>query len=311
VTKIVDWIKANKLLTVLLVVIVWLAWPKMSTIFPIDSYSQAISEKSSAGYGVGADYSLGAPTTIARDGIVPPTDPNYPPQNDTTDRKVAQTGSVAMVVNDVKETESKITSQIEGLGGYMVNTSVSYPEETPYAYISVRVPSDKLTVALDFIKSLGLKVTSESLYGQDVTDQYTDIDAHIAQLNETKLRYEEIRAKATEVTDLVSVQQQLTNIQTQIDSYKGQQRYLEQTAKLALISVTLSTDELALPYTPTDTFRPAVIFKEAVRGLYGHLRDFAANLIWLGVYSVIWLPILVVVVVVWKKYLKNSKNTKV
>jgi len=94
--------------------------------------------------------------------------------------------------------------------------------------------------------------------------------------------------QATRVSDLMEIQMQLTNIQQQIDSYKGQQNYLEQTSKLTSISVTLSTDELALPYAPDKAWRPEVIFKLAVRSLVGTLRGFGSAAIWIAVYSPVW-----------------------
>ena len=55
--------------------------------------------------------------------------------------------------------------------------------------------------------------------------------------------------------------------QSQIDSYKGQQDALKKNAQLAKLTIYLSTDEIALPYAPSETFRPQIIFKLAVRGI--------------------------------------------
>ncbi|PJA40686.1 hypothetical protein CO179_01630, partial [candidate division WWE3 bacterium CG_4_9_14_3_um_filter_39_7] len=144
----------------------------------------------------------------------------------------------------------------------------------------------------DFFNSLSVKVTSQSISGRDVTDQYTDIQAHIDSLTKTKTRYESIRDNATEVSDLITVTREITTIQNQIDSYVGQQQYLEQTAKFSLVSVDMSTDELALPYAPENPFRPAVVFKTAVRSVLTLFQNTAESLIWFGVYGIIWIPLL-------------------
>jgi len=99
-------------------------------------------------------------------------------------------------------------------------------------------------------------------------------------------------SKAYSVTDLMTVQRELINLQSQIDSLKGQQKYLEQSAKLTKITIYLSTDELSLPYAPTNEWRPTVIFKEAVRSLLTFLRGIAGFLIWLVVYSPIIAPVI-------------------
>jgi hypothetical protein len=152
-------------------------------------------------------------------------------------------------------------------------------------------------------KKLAVKVVSESVSGNDVTDQYVDLDAQLAVLTKTKVKFEDILDKATRVEDLMNVQQQLINIQQQIDSVKGQQKYLDQSAKLSLVSVYLSTDELALPYAPTNEWRPAVIFKEAVRSLIANIRGLGSLIIW----GVVYLPILIPVgLIIW--YLKTRKK---
>jgi len=167
--------------------------------------------------------------------------------------------------------------------------------------VVVRVPAKSLKATLDYFRSLSIKVSSENLFGTDVTDQYVDIQARLDTLNKTKAKFEEILVKADKVTDILEVQRQIIYIQDQIDSLKGQQQYLEKTAELAKITLYLSTDEFSLPYAPSAPFRPAVIFKYAVRSLVGTLRGIVQALIWIGVYSVIMVPVLLVVYFVRRK----------
>ena len=102
------------------------------------------------------------------------------------------------------------------------------------------------------------------------------------------------------------MQRELINLQSQIDSIKGQQQYLEKTAELAKISLHLSTDEFSLPYAPTETFRPVVIFKQAVRSLVGTLRWVAKTAIWVGVYGFVIVPIGLVIYFVRNRLRKTS-----
>ena len=146
-----------------------------------------------------------------------------------------------------------------------------------------------------------MKVTGENLVGKDVTDQYVDIEARIATHQKTKVKFEAILEKATTVSEILQVQRELISIQSQIDALEGQKKSLEQNANLSKVTLYLSTDELALPYTPDKAFRPQVVFKQAVRSLLGSLRSGANALIWVGVYSVIWVPVLVIIYIVRRK----------
>lgn len=112
--------------------------------------------------------------------------------------------------------------------------------------------------------------------------------------------------QATQVSDITNITQQILNYQNQIDSLKGQQEALEKNAQLAKLTIYLSTDEIALPYAPSETFRPKVIFKLAVRSLISSLRKLATIAIWLFVYSVIWVPALAIYILV-RRWLKIRK----
>lgn len=232
-------------------------------------------------------------------GFLPPIQEAAPTQ--TVNRMVVQESSVSMVVADVRQVSDKVVGYAKTSGGYMVSTSFSSPEEAPFASIVVRLPADKLKLALDYFRTLGTRVTSENILGTDATDQYVDLQSRLETLNKTKVKFEEIMTKATAVQDILNVQRELINLQDQIDFLKGQQQYLEQTAKLAKITVYLSTDEFSLPYAPTKQFRPEVIFKQAVRSLVSNARNIAGMLIWIGVYGIIWVPLGIIIYLVWRR----------
>ena len=111
---------------------------------------------------------------------------------------------------------------------------------------------------------------------------------------------EDIMDQATEISDITSIQQQLFSIQSQIDSIKGQQNYLEKTTALSLVTVYLSTDELALPYTPSGSWRPALVFKEAVASVLINLQRLGSVGIWVGVYALVIIPALLLLLVLKK-----------
>ena len=113
---------------------------------------------------------------------------------------------------------------------------------------------------------------------------------------------------AKEITDITNLTREIISMQNQIDSLKGQQDALTKKAQMAKLTIYLSTDEIALPYAPSETFRPNVIFKLAVRSLVGFLRGLAKMTIWLGVYSVVWIPAIVVYTFV-RKWFKKRNHT--
>lgn len=282
----ISWIKRNKLASVLFLIVAYFLAKQYFGVNPL-------SLRSSSNYGVGGFSGMPESASLKSMGsisLLPQPRNDYAPTT-TTDRMVVQESNLSLVVKDVRESSDKAIEHAKSIGGYMVSSSLSQPEEAPYAYIVLRIPADELKSAVDYFRSLSIKVSSENLLGTDVTDQYTDLDARLKTLNQTKAKFEEILNKAVAVQDILTVQRELVNLQSQIDSVKGRQLYLEKTAELAKISLHLSTDEFSLPYAPAEPFRPAVIFKQAVRSLVQTLRGAAKLLIWVGVYGIVIVPV--------------------
>lgn len=221
------------------------------------------------------------------------------------DRMVVKNSNLSLMVKDVVPVQKAIIDKAVELGGYMVSSNVSNPQDAASATVTVRVPANRLTDTLDYFRGLAVKVVSENLDGVDINDQYSDNEAQLAILNTTKKKFEEILDKATQVQDILTVQREIVNLQTQIDQIKGQQKYYEQDANFTKVTVYLSTDELGLPYTPSDSWRPAVVFKEAVRSMLLSMQKLGNLVIWLMVYAVIWVPV-VLIIFIYKKRKSSS-----
>jgi len=300
-----NWIKNNKLSFTLLIVLVYFVFQfsagmfgKRSTAFQYNATdTTGVSESSMAALSQGSGK-IGLP------GI--PSTRDFAPQTAVSNRIVIQESSLSLLVQDVNEVRNKILDFAGKNGGYMVSASTSNPQDAPTGVVVIRVPATKLQESLNYFHSLAIKVVSENLLGTDVTDQYVDIDQRITQIESTMARLESVLDQASEISDITNLTQQILYYQEQIDSYKGQQASLEKNAELAKLTLYLSTDEIALPYAPSETFRPQVIFKLAVRSLVSSLRDIAELTIWVGVYSVIWIPGLLVYLVVRRWWLSKQ-----
>lgn len=277
----IGWIKANRLSSLIITALVFLLilswWPS-----------------SSVGTGVGGgvttpEFIDGGKGTAGMDGT-------------GGDRVVIEESTLSLVVDDVSAKVSAVVSYAEKEGGFLVSSEVTSPEESPVATVSVRVPSAKLRTAIDYYRTLAVKVSSESIIGTDVTEEFEDLDSRIATLEETIEQFEVIKAKATKIADLVSITQQIITLREQIDLLKGEKKFIEESAAFPKITAYLATDEFSLPYLPAEGFRPGVIFKQAVRSLVAGLYAVGEALIWVGVYAVVVVPVLALVWYLLKRF---------
>lgn len=301
--KIFSWIKSNILTVILIVIILFLIGSRQNSSFGV-SNMRGVSSLSVPTAGGVSEMAYGDVSQKSMAVSLP--QPDFTPQADVTNRMVIQNSDMSLLVKDVPKARDEIINFAQDNGGYMVNSSISNPTDAPSATVIIRVKSAKIKQALEYFRSIAVKVVSENLEGYDVTDQYVDVEKRIAILEESKVQIQNILKEAREISDISNLTQQILNLQSQIDSYKGQQESLAKNADLAKISIYLSTDEIALPYAPSDTFRPAVIFKLAIRSLVSDLRGLATKAIWMLVYGVIWIPIVILAYLGYNFYQKRK-----
>src|SRR3989338_9353612 len=295
-SRLFSWIKSHKFAVLLILIIVWLL-ARRSPIVPPRYETDTFESRDT--------------TLMGKSLSMPQFGSDAPPTTNVSERMVVRNSHLSLKVKNVPETARQIVSFVESKGGYMVDSSISNPEEAAVGSITIRVPEDSFDQTLEYFRSLAMKVVSENLTGTDVTDQYLDIEESLAILERNKARFEEIMEQAVEIDDILRVQQEIFNLQNQIDSLKGQQQYLEQTSKLSLVTLYLATDELSLPYAPEQPWRPQVIFQKAVRSLLTNLQDIGSLFIWLGVYSIILVPLGLILWFVYRIYTRRNmqKNT--
>ena len=280
-SKVTSYLKSNPLVVILTIALAFLLYKQFNPIYGVttSSYSVPIEGKGITSVEMTADTSSFEmmPTPISD--VAPVLSPTRMTVYDT---------SLAMQVKDVKETLGKIETLATTNGGYLVDSNLSQPDSSANGNATIRVPLDKRANTLESLRTMGIKVVSENNSGYDVTDQYTDLDARLATLKKTYAKFNSMLDESKTVQDTLQVQRELINIQAQIDSIVGQQKYLDATSKLTRISVSLATDDLSLPYTPDQAWRPTVIFKQATRSLLLSLRSLGNGIIWLAVYSPFW-----------------------
>lgn len=299
-----DWIKRNKLTTLLLLVVGYFIF---NSLLPIALTGVT---RPNMQYGEFAPLEKRAIELPSLGGSYPYYSSPVAPAPEVKDRMVVQESNLSLLVKNVSQALEAIKTKATSLGGYMVDSNLSNPQEATTGQITVRIPQIKLDESLNYFRSLGIKVVSENLQGEDVTDQYVDIDARLEPLLNNKTRFEELMKKAEKIDDILRIQNEIISLQNQIDNLKGQQNYLTKTAQMSKITIFLSTDELSLPYAPSQPWRPEVIFKHAIRSLLSNIQSLGSLIIWIVVYSIIWLPILLIILFVRSRSKKNPITSR-
>ena len=213
----------------------------------------------------------------------------------TIERMVIRNADLSIVVEDPSGMMDDISRLAADMGGYVVSSNLSQVEtdrgvEVPRARITIRVPAENLDQALEDIKAGAGRILSESVSGQDVTREYTDLQSRLRHLENTERKLTEIMDEARDTEDVLQVYNRLVNVQEEIEMVKGQMQYFEQSARLSSISVTIQANEAVQPLE-IGGWQPVGVAKNALQALINTLQFLGDVAIWVGLFV---LPVLLI-----------------
>ena len=158
------------------------------------------------------------------------------------DRKVIRTAQVDLQVNNVETMLATIRGITDGAGGLVFASSTSFDGDNQLATITLDVPADQFDQVITSLRSANgvKKVQRESVSSQDVTDEYVDLQSRLKSLNASHDRLLDLIKQATNINDIVTLDDHLSNIESQIDQVTGRMNYIDKKTSFSRIVVTLS-----------------------------------------------------------------------
>jgi hypothetical protein len=238
-------------------------------------------------------------------GAVKPAQPTMSPASTgnvaVADRMIIRNANLSLTVKDAEaslETVKGIASQVGGFVSSSQTTRIN--KDQVRVSVTIRVPADKFDDVMRQLKQGVIRVNSERLSGQDVTEEYADINARLRNLEavekELLALLTTVREKSNRAEDILAVQRELNNVRMQIDQLKGRIQFLERSVALATITLDLIPDTLEAPVAP-DTWDPLRVARDAVRALVSTLQGLGSIAIYLIIYI---LPVaLIILVPIW------------
>jgi hypothetical protein len=213
------------------------------------------------------------------------------------ERMVIHTVELRLIVKDTQVSLQTVQSLADEMGGYVASSRTWHTEEQLSASLTLRVPADQLNTALEKLRTLALEVDSESITGEDVTQEYVDLEARLrneeAYEKELLALLTETRERTSDAEDILAVYERLTEVRGRIEQIKGRMQYLENMSAMATITVELIPSELMQPITVAG-WHPTGTARSAIRALVNALQFFVDAVIWIVLFG---LPVLIVIAV--------------
>lgn len=234
-------------------------------------------------------------------------------------RMIIKNADIKLQVEDTDIAIDRATQVIADAGGYIISSRVWYQthydgKNYKYATISIGIPVNQFEHTLTKLRGFAVQVLDETASGEDVSDQFVDLQSQIVNLEATRDRIKSFLEEAKTVDEALRINAELANVEAQIEQIKGQMNYLQDRSAYSTITVNFEPKlpEIATPTpVPTstpETWQPGETFgdaKDAVTYAYQGIANF---LIWFFVVLIpIFAPPILIVWLLWKWFTRKTK----
>jgi hypothetical protein len=160
--------------------------------------------------------------------------------------KIIKNGNLDIETTDFSKSVDSLMKKAENCGGYVESSNISglsINENGTYnnrsASIKLRIPEQYFDQFMMNAGSIG-NVTNSSTNSENVTYQYFDNEAHIAALKTEEARLLELLKKTGDLKDIISVENELTNVRYQIENLTGTLKKLDNLVSYSTITVDIN-----------------------------------------------------------------------
>ena len=147
-----------------------------------------------------------------------------------------QRASVSLEVEDVPRAITEIEAIARDADAFVESQSSSRDAS---AQLVLRVPTDRLESTLSRLAEVG-EETRRSIEARDVTDEVGDLQARRTNLIALRDRLRSLLSRAKSVEDVLSVEKELTRLQTELDALDGRLTRLSNDVARARLEIQLS-----------------------------------------------------------------------
>lgn len=246
--------------------------------------------------GSSEDYSSTEQST--KDGIVAPA------EVEVEDRSLIVTGNLSLINENPTETVNKIRAEVTGVGGRVdeLSETPGNEYENASAYLTVRIPSEKLETTVERVKTFGV-VESYSVQSSDVTDQLTDYEVREKVLRGSIDRLLDMLSKATDTNTLINIENTLSQREAELESLLAAKTSLTDKVEFSTLAITIQQPD------DVDSPEPTGFWDGLVSGWNSLIATLAGLLVAFG-FLLPWTIVLAIIAVITTFVVKLHKRRK-
>jgi hypothetical protein len=176
-------------------------------------------------------------------------------------RKIVKTAHLGLRSEEVRRSAARAQQVAATAGGTVLSSQVYRSDDSVTAELVLSVPSEEFERVFDELRNLGEKITTDSISGQDVTEEYVDLKSRERNLRATEESLLRLYDRAENVEEALSIQRELTTVRGEIELVQGRIKYLDQRSTYS--QITLNIQPVTSPPPPKPTWDPGDVVEQA------------------------------------------------
>ncbi|MGI8468289.1 MAG: DUF4349 domain-containing protein [Pyrinomonadaceae bacterium] len=167
------------------------------------------------------------------------------PAPDAVTRKIIRNAEMTLEADSPDEAQAKITAIAESKGGFVIESQKQINDtkatKTDVVTMTVRVPSAKFDESLEEIRKASNRVIVETIKGQDVTEEFIDVEARLKTQKALEAQFLEIMKQAKTVDEALDVQSKIADVRGEIEKVEGRKHFLENQSAFSTLKIRLQS----------------------------------------------------------------------
>lgn len=219
-------------------------------------------------------------------------------------RKLIEYWNYDIEVANTNQAMTDIINKTQSLDGYIVESQVNNYEKNINAFLTVKIPQNKISEMTTYMQTVG-KINDSSNRTEDVTMEYYDTQARLEVLKKQEERLLAFMdGQANNIQDLLDIEREISRVRADRESMQAQMNYLNNVTSFSQVSIHLRQHSGGEITTPQGTWG------KSIQGLITSLN----SLINLGNNLIILLfmaaPYLIIIIIVYfiTKYIRKRKQ---
>lgn len=243
--------------------------------------------------GLGARAAADSATTDAPTAIGPEVEPAAnATETSTLDRTIIRTASLDLTVDSVTRAFEDVGRLATAAGGFVASSSLGKQrigdDEYQVGSITIRVPDREFEGVMARLRGLAVDVVNESSETSDVTEEFTDLQARLRNLEATERQYLAFLERAQDLDDILVITDRINQVRAEIERTQGRINLLQNLSELATITAHLTPAAAETPGPspePDGVTNPSTAAREAWERSLETLAVIASGVLAVVVYS--------------------------